>query len=126
MPPTSGATPRKAPPEVATTFPPRANFRNSGRQWPSGARDNAGEMADVDRRQQRGNEPLQRVEQHHRHAVACAVRPPDVGRTDVPAPDLPDVLAPEEPDEPVPVGMLPARYPTNAKSAVLRASTPQG
>jgi hypothetical protein len=32
MPPTSGATPRKAPPEVATTFPPRANLRNSGRQ----------------------------------------------------------------------------------------------
>jgi hypothetical protein len=25
-----------------------------------------------------------------------------------------------------PVGMLPARYPTSAKSAVLRASTPQG
>jgi len=35
MPPTTGATPRNAPPQVATTFPPRAKRRNSGRQWPS-------------------------------------------------------------------------------------------
>jgi len=34
-PPTSGATPRKAPPAVATIFPPRLNPRNSGREWPS-------------------------------------------------------------------------------------------
>ena len=34
-PPTSGATPRNAPPAVATIFPPRRKPRNKGRQWPS-------------------------------------------------------------------------------------------
>ena len=35
MPPTIGATPRNAPPVVATTLPPRVNFRKSGRKCPS-------------------------------------------------------------------------------------------
>src|SRR5207253_7159839 len=35
MPPTTGATPRKAPPQVATIFPPRCQRRKSGRQCPS-------------------------------------------------------------------------------------------
>ena len=34
-PPTTGATPRNAPPHVATTLPPRCHLRNSGRQCPS-------------------------------------------------------------------------------------------
>ena len=35
IPPTIGATPRNAPPVVATIFPPRWKPMNSGRQWPS-------------------------------------------------------------------------------------------
>src|SRR5439155_1517092 len=35
MPPTTGATPRKAPPQVATIFPPRCQRKKSGRQCPS-------------------------------------------------------------------------------------------
>ena len=35
MAPTSGATPRNAPPAVATIFPPRWKPRNNGRQCPS-------------------------------------------------------------------------------------------
>ena len=48
IPPTIGATPRNAPPHVATTLPPRCQRRKSGRQCPSiaaAAGEHAGEMA---------------------------------------------------------------------------------
>jgi len=63
IPPTIGATPRNAPPQVATTLPPRCHRRNNGRQCPEHRRpppaEDTGEMRNGQRRDERGCKALQ-------------------------------------------------------------------
>ena len=60
-----------------------------------------GDVPHHEGRDQRRDESLDDVEQHHGNRVACSCRPPDVRRPDVAAADLADVLAAEDPNKPV-------------------------
>jgi hypothetical protein len=53
---------------------------------------------------ERGNEALGDVEHDHRRAEPRPETAPDVRGADVPAPVFPDVVAPDQQDEPVPEG----------------------
>ena len=105
MPPTSGATPRKAPPAVATIFPPLRKPRKSGRQCPSiaaRAREHArrrGPTSFV--ATSAGTKPFAVSRKHGRQPELRPVDAPDVRRADVAASLRPDVLAAEDPHEPV-------------------------
>src|SRR5207302_1293077 len=68
------------------------------------AREDAGQLTDEERTDERRDEPFRDVEQHDRDAVAAPELPPHVGGADVPAPDLADVDALRRADEPVPEG----------------------
>ena len=63
--------------------------------------EHAGQVVDVDRRQQCRREALCHIQRHHRDAEPSPVGPPDVGRADVSAAGLADVRSPQQPHEPV-------------------------
>ncbi len=67
----------------------------------SRARKDAAEVRDRDDADEGGREALEHVQQDDGHAKRGPVRPPDVRCPDVAASRLPDVLAPEDADEPV-------------------------
>ena len=80
--------------EAEEERPPVAEHRRAPRE-------HADQLADENRADERGHEPLGDVEHDDRDPVGLAVRAPDVACADVAATDRADVLALEQEDEPV-------------------------